>query len=701
MAQLAQSNGRRHRVGLVGAGQTAPQHLAALSRIPGVTVCGVYDLVAERARDLAEPEGLPVASSLETLCEVADVVHVLTPLETRAAVTQTALSQGCHVLVETPLSTEAADCERIRDAARAAGRKVAVEHSLLFNPQVRALLEAVRSGAIGRVVSVDMLRSATYPPFAGSDPPPQVRDPGYPFLDLGVHGLYLMEALLGSIQNVDASWESLGGDPTLAFDEWRALVHCRDGLGNLQLSWNVRPLQNQIIVQGTEGVRRADLFLMSQATRRATPLPRSLERVVHALSDSLQPFGGVPRSTARLMTTGGQADDGLYALIRAFYESLQRGDPPPVDIEAAIASVRWASLVAQRARADHAMRIASLPPPREADVLITDASSGLGRATVAHLLGEGRRVRALVPRLADAQRGIPGVAANAADELEWVLGDLGDPQIVERAVRGVRRVVHLGAAMRGGWLEHQRTTVEGTGHVVAACLAHGVTKLVHLSSLSVLDWVAGGDGSLLCEETPVEPRVEERGHATRAKLAAEQIVIRAVRESSLPAVVLRPGRIFGAETPLLSPSVARRLGDLWLVFGDTDLPLPLVYIDDVVDAIALALESPLASGEVFHIVDPQPLTRRDVLERLAGRRPRTLPVPRSTLLVLGQLSELVLAATGRRSPTPAHRLRAALTRHEFTSERARRFLGWRPRVGVEEGLRRIADRTRPVASFDR
>lgn len=700
MTESAQAIGRKRRVGLVGAGQIAAHHLAALAHVPGAIVSGLYDVVPERARALAEPEGLAVASSLETMCEVSDVVHVLTPAHTHAGVALAALTAGCDLYVEQPLASDLADCERIREAARATGRNVAVGHALLFDPRVQALLEAVRGGAIGRIVSVDVLRSAAYPSFAGSAPPPQVRDAGFPFLDLGIPALHLIETLLGPIENVEATWESLGGDPTLAFDEWRALVRCRNGLGNLQLSWNVRPLQSQIIVQGTHGVRRADLLRTLQASRRAMPLPGPLGRVVHVLTDSLQPLVDAPHAAAGLVPSGGHADDGLHELVRAFYDRLERGATPPVGIEEAISPVRWASRVAERARADHAARLATLPPPRHADVLVTGASGGLGRATVARLLREGKRVRALVRRLpaslASAARPSGGPQP-ARESLEWVIGDLGDPTAVDRAVRGVRRVVHLGAATRGDWLEHQRATVEGTRHVVEACLTHGIEKLVHVSSLSVLDWTTGGDGSLLCEDTPLEARAEERGHQTRAKIAAEQIVGDGVRTAGLPAVVLRLGQVFGGELPLLTPAVARKLGDRWLVLGDTSLPLPLVYLDDVVDAITLALDAPVAKGEVVHVVDPTTLTRLDVLERVEGRRPKTLRVPRSTLLVLGQLSELALGAAGRRSPAPAHRFRAALAHHEFTSDRANHLLGWRPRVGVEEGIRRsVAAATQPA-----
>src|SRR5439155_6124922 len=142
---------------------------------------------------------------------------------------------------------------------------------------------------------------STYPPYAGGPLPPHYRTAGFPFRDLGVHALYLFQAFLGPIERVDAAWKSLGGDPNLAYDEWRATVSCRDGMGQFQLSWNVKPLQSQLIVQGTKGVLRIDLFLMFQAARRSTPLPKAVERITNALSDSVAPLMSVPLNVAKFM----------------------------------------------------------------------------------------------------------------------------------------------------------------------------------------------------------------------------------------------------------------------------------------------------------------------------------------------------------------------------------------------------------------
>ena len=310
--------------------------------------------------------------------------------------------------------------------------------------------------------------------------------------------------------------------------------------------------------------------------------------------------------------------------------------------------------------------------------LVTGATGFLGRATVKRLREEGHRVRVF-------QRRPPAVPE---DGIEYALGDLGDPAAVDRAVTGADIVIHCGAATKGGWPEHKVGTVDGTQHVIDACKKHGVQQLVHISSMSVVDWAGSDNTGTVTETTRFEPRPDERGAYTRAKLEAETLVDRAAK-AGLRAVILRPGQIFGGGIPLINGAVARSAGGRWLVLGDGKLELPLVYIDDVVDAIMAAVDRVLVGGEVIQIIDPEHLTQDDVLG-LAGNAKRVVHVPRAIVFALGKLSELPLGALGRKSPIAMYRMRSALSRLHYESDRAQNILGWQPRVGVREGIRRVS-----------
>ena len=676
---------KRFRAGMVGAGNICEFHVAAVKALPDVELVGVCDLDRTRAQANAEKWGTTAFDSLDALIDAgANVIHVLTPPASHAKVALAALARGCHVLVEKPIAEDEADALEIGRVAKAKGLVASVNHSLLYDPQIKRALDLVKAGKLGDVVSVDILRGSEYPPYEGGPLPPWYRDAGYPFRDIGVHCLYLIQQLLGPIEDVDADWRSLGGDPNLAFDEWRALVRCKRGLGQFQLTYNVKPMQSQLIIHGTKGVLRVDLFAMFHGKRASTPLPKAAERLLNAFTDSIQPLVDVPVGVYKFVKKQVQAYQGLRDLVRDFYHRLDAGEQPPVSVEDAATVVRWVEKVAREADADHQAHLARFTLSDKVPFLVTGASGSVGRAVVKRLRDTGHRVRVFVRRIPERPQ----------DGIEYVFGNLGDPAAVDRAVKGVETVIHCGAAMKGGWPEHKGGTVVGTQNVIDACKRYGVKQLVHISSMSVIDWAGSAEcGRPVSEAASLEPRPDERGAYTRAKLEAERLVTQAAGEG-LPCVILRPGQIFGGGIPLINGAVARNAGGRWLVLGDGKLELPLVYIDDVVESIINALDKQLTGGEVIQIIDPEHLTQEDVLGLAGGGKP-ILRLPRQLVFALGKLSEFPLAKLGKPSPIAKYRLESALARLHYESDRAQALLDWKPRIGVREGIRRVSAEPTP------
>jgi 2-alkyl-3-oxoalkanoate reductase len=658
-------------VGLVGAGLIAPHHLDALAALPWVRVVGVADVDRARAERLAASRpGVRAFGSVAELCAAgADVVHVLTPPASHADVALEAVERGCDVLVEKPLATSIEDCDRLAEAARRRGRSVGVNHSLLHDPWVVKLRDAVAAGRIGAVGSAEYVCTAEYPPWAGGDPPPQYRDGGYPFRDLGVHGLYLLRALLGEIEAVHVERASRGGDPNLVFDEWHALVRCTRGTGRLRLSWNTRPLETYVVAHGERGVLRADVGRLFLGRRLARGLPAPVERALNTLEDAAAALVAIPRSAVGVATGRLRPYAGLRTAVAAFHRALADGAPPPASLDDGRAVVRWVEDAARAADAAKTHRAWRYAPRRRGVTVVTGAGGFLGAALVRRLVADGVSVRALV------RREPVGPVRDAG--VEVVLADLGDRAAVAAALEGAVAVYHVGAAMRGGAEEHERGTVAGTRHVVEGCLAHGVRRLVHVSSLSVLHWAALPPDEPVTEDAPLEPRPEARGRYARAKLAAEAIVLDAVRDRGLDAVVVRPGQIVGPGRWDASTVDAVRVGRRLVVLGGRDVPLPLVHVDDVVDALVRAGRD-AAPGAIHHVVAPQAVTRGALaaaIARCAGLRAVHAPAP--LLAALAVACELAGRALRREPPLSRYRLRSTAARVAFDCTRAARELGWR------------------------
>jgi nucleoside-diphosphate-sugar epimerase len=252
--------------------------------------------------------------------------------------------------------------------------------------------------------------------------------------------------------------------------------------------------------------------------------------------------------------------------------------------------------------------------------------------------------------------------------------------------------------MRGGTEAFECGTVWGTKNVVAACLRHKVARLVHVSSLSVLDHAGHRKGTPVTESSATEPYPELRGAYSQTKLAAENIVLGAIRNQNLPAVILRPGQIFGAGAEKMPPSGVIALAGRWVVMGNGALPLNLVFIEDVVDGILLAGSQKDVCGQIFQLVDGATVSQREYIE-VAGRHIsgtlRVSYVPKAILYTAALGVEILGRLLGRKVPLSRYKIQSLAPLAPFDGSAARDKLGWTPALGTREGLRRTFGKNDP------
>ncbi|HWU76437.1 MAG TPA: NAD-dependent epimerase/dehydratase family protein [Rhodanobacter sp.] len=672
------------RIAIVGAGYVARYHIAALRRLEFVEIVGICDLDTKAAQALATTFGIEfVTGDLAELgARNPHAVYVLTPPSSHAALTLQALDMGCHVFVEKPMADSVAECDAMIAKAREKGLQLSVDHSDHFDPVIMQALALVKSGKVGDVVAVDVLRSSDYPPYAGGPLPGMVRQGSYPFRDLGVHGLYVLESFLGAIDQLDVHYRASGRTTNLKFDEWDARAQCADGIGRLLLSWNVRPMQNRLIVHGTRGIIEVDRFLQICRVQRVLPGPKFIGIVLTAFMTGLRDVFRVPWNVLRFATGRLRPSPGIQHGAEAFARALHEGTLPPVspaEGRRPIALMEAVCTQADAARRDELdARIKLLEP---VDALVTGAAGFLGRALVAALRARGQTVRILVRRADPVAQAAPG--------MQVVVGDLGDPRIVDHAVRGASTVYHVGAAMRGGPNDFEAGTVWGTRNVVDACIKHGAQRLVYVSSLSVLDHAGRDPAVVMTESSRFEPYPDKRGAYTQTKLTAELMVADAIRERALPAVIVRPGQIVGPGAERVTPNGTLALAGRWIAVGSAAQTLPLVYVDDVVDALLLAAESPTALGQIFNVVDPQIVTQGDYLARVKhklGSELKLLRVPTAVFMLLASGVELLGKLLHRSVPLTRYRVRSLRPLANFDITAARTRLGWEPRTGLQRGL---------------
>jgi nucleoside-diphosphate-sugar epimerase len=140
---------------------------------------------------------------------------------------------------------------------------------------------------------------------------------------------------------------------------------------------------------------------------------------------------------------------------------------------------------------------------------------------------------------------------------------------------------------------------------------------------------------------------------------------------------------------LLTPEVARKMGNFFVVLGDGTRELPLVYVEDVIDAIVLAAEASEFDGSVFHIVDRTRITQNQVVRDYVSKNAKTAKVVHLPLAIVYSLAlgfELLSRILNRPVPLSIYRVKSALAPMQFDCSRAENDLGWQPRVGVASGL---------------
>jgi 2-alkyl-3-oxoalkanoate reductase len=252
-------------------------------------------------------------------------------------------------------------------------------------------------------------------------------------------------------------------------------------------------------------------------------------------------------------------------------------------------------------------------------------------------------------------------------------------------------------ASSGRWVDFLEANVLGTERLIQAATAERVRRFVHVSSIGV--YGARPAGTVISEDDGYDGNAA-RGGYTRSKIMADQLAFWYANARSAPITVIRPATIYGPGGKNGLVRVGTRVGKLNVVFGDGRNLLPLVYVDNVVDALVLAARRDEAIGRAYNVVDDEKITQRAFISKMGAatgaRQPTVyLPLPAVRLLAAG--ADLAKAALrGGRSPQGLFsRIARSLQSVQYDTSRAKAELGWKPRVDFEAAIKRMtrADRS--------
>lgn len=316
-------------------------------------------------------------------------------------------------------------------------------------------------------------------------------------------------------------------------------------------------------------------------------------------------------------------------------------------------------------------------------ILVTGSTGFTGGHLTRRLARDGLKVRALVrpQRNSDELKSL-GV--------EIISGDLTDKKSLAEAVQGVHTVYHIAAAFREENVSKEHfwdVNVTGTQNLMDAALEAGVKRFVHCSTVGVQGEIANPPAP---EEAPYKPG----DYYQESKTDGEKLVLKYIAEKNLPAVIFRPVGIYGpGDTRFLKLFRGVYKGNFPML-GSGKVLYHLTYIDDLVDGIILTGNVEGIEGEIFTLGGDGYFTLNDFVQTVAksfGKPEPRLRLPVWPVWMAGAMCELLCRPLRIDPPIYRRRVDFFIKDRAFDISKAKKMLGFAPKVDVETGIKKTAD----------
>jgi nucleoside-diphosphate-sugar epimerase len=316
--------------------------------------------------------------------------------------------------------------------------------------------------------------------------------------------------------------------------------------------------------------------------------------------------------------------------------------------------------------------------------LITGATGFLGGHLAEACASRGHKVRTIARVESDTTL-LDRIGA------ETIRGDILDAQVIRKAVEGVDVIIHCAGKVgdSGSAEEYRPVNVQALRGLLEACIGKPLSRFIHMSSLGVYEarHHYGTDESEPLPATHLDAY-------SQTKVEADQLALEYHRKHGIPVVVLRPGFVYGPRDRTVLPKLIQRMtnGKVHYLGGDRRA-LNTIYVGNLVDAVFLAVENPSAVGQAYNLTDGEAVTKRRFFEAVADG----MGLPRSKQILPGWLAGIVVrvlkrqmrraVARGRKPIVTPAQFKFLLLNLDFSIEKAKRELGYRPRFTFEQGIR--------------
>jgi NAD dependent epimerase/dehydratase len=302
-------------------------------------------------------------------------------------------------------------------------------------------------------------------------------------------------------------------------------------------------------------------------------------------------------------------------------------------------------------------------------VLVTGAGGFIGSHLVETLVQEGAVVSALVHYNSRNDWGnLEYFNSDILDEIDVIPGDLIDPFIVEKAVKGSEIVFHLGALIAipysyiAPW-QFVSTNIRGTLNVLEACRKYRVKKLIHTSTSEVY---GTAKYTPIDEDHPFQPQ----SPYSASKIGADQMAMSYHNSYNLPVTVIRPFNTYGprqSARAVIPTIISQALKNKKIKLGALDPIRDLTYVDDTVNGFLSIAQSDEALGEVINIGNDKGISILDLTHLILR------------IMDKGNLEIICEEKRIRPEKSEVYKLIC-------NSQKARKLFSWEPKYTLRYGL---------------
>lgn len=311
-------------------------------------------------------------------------------------------------------------------------------------------------------------------------------------------------------------------------------------------------------------------------------------------------------------------------------------------------------------------------------VLITGAGGFIGSHVVEAFLADGCRVRALVHYNSRGLRGHldhspPALKAESEGRLEIVAGDVTDPYLMLQIANGCPIIVHMAALIGIPYsyvapVSYENVNVRGTLHMLEAARLTGAKRILITSTSEVYG---------TAQYSPIDEAHPLQGQSpySASKIAADKFAESYWRSFDLPVVTLRPFNTYGprqSQRAVIPTVLAQAIaGQNEIRIGSLDPQRDMTYVEDTARAFLLAATANGIEGETIHFGSGQACTVGDIAKQCLATVNPNAKLVIDTERIRPDKSEVGLLLCN-----PA---------------KAKKLLGWEPRVSLQDGIARTAE----------